>query len=75
MSWPAPDQQTPKNFLEVVGPWNYIGFIFIFHLVKLMCQGLQHRNQLLLVLPDQHDITNILDWCDDALFELYYDRV
>lgn len=28
-------------------------------------QGLQHKTQLLLVLPDQHHTTNALDQCDD----------
>lgn len=73
MSWPATSQWTSKNFIEVVGPCSYIGFIF--HLLKLMCQGLQPTNQLLLVLPDQHYVTNILDLCDVPLFELFYDRV
>lgn len=55
---------TPKNFLEVVGPWSYIGFIS--YLLEPMCQGLQYTDQLLLILPDQHYIINILDWCDDS---------
>lgn len=28
-------------------------------------QGLQHTNQLLLILPDQHQTNNALDQCDD----------
>lgn len=66
MAWSASGQWIPKNFLEVVGSWSYVGLIS--YLLKLMCQGLQYTNHLLLILPNRHYIINILDWCDVAAY-------
>lgn len=63
MSWLAPDHGLCRNFTELAST-----SIFIVYLppsgVHVSYQSLQYANTLLLMLPDQHDVTNVMNQYD-----------